>query len=273
MRKAEGIKMHGLGRKIIVYLVLTLFAVVWISPIYVAVKKSFHIGGIQNYIYVLTYEKISYFKVIFNSLFISICTSLAVVVITTLAGYAFSKMDFKGSRIIFGMALGCLAIPVAAVTTPLFFSVMKFGLLDRLGGVILPLIAFNAPMMLLMVKNGFDVVPNELLESARIDGASKFQIYYKIMLPLGVPVIANVSVLTFVYTWNDYLVPLLVIRDQAKYTVTLASQFFMSSTYQSPEDVARIYAVMILLTLPCMLVYLFSQKYLQVGVTAGAVKG
>ena len=271
MKKA--VNTHGLVKKAVVYVVLVIFAVIWISPIYIAVKKSFNIGGIDNYIYVLTYEKISYFKVIFNSLFISLCTTLVVVVITTLAGYAFSKMQFKGSKIVFGMALGCLAIPVAAVTTPLFFTVMKFGLLDKLSGVILPLIAFNAPVMLLMVKNGFDSVPNELLESARIDGATKFQIYYKVMLPLGVPVIANISVLTFVYTWNDYLVPLLVIRDQAKYTVTLASQFFMSSTYQSPEDVARIYAVMILLTLPCMLVYLFSQKYLQVGITAGAVKG
>lgn len=273
MTGRERINTHGLLKKLVIYAVLVVFAAIWISPIYIAVKKSFNIGGIQNYIYVLTYEKISYFKVIFNSLFISVCTSLVVVIITTLAGYAFSKMKFRGSKIIFGMTLGCLAIPVAAVTTPLFFTVMKFGLLDKLAGVILPLIAFNAPMMLLMIKNGFDSIPNELLESARIDGASKLQIYYKVMLPLGVPVIANISVLTFIYTWNDYLVPLLVIRDQAKYTVTLASQFFMSSTYQSPEDVARIYAVMILLTLPCMIVYLFSQKYLQAGITAGAVKG
>lgn len=273
MKGREGLNTHGLLKKMVIYAVLVVFAAIWISPIYIAVKKSFNIGGIQNYIYVLTYEKISYFKVIFNSLFISVCTSLVVVIITTLAGYAFSKMKFRGSKIIFGMTLGCLAIPVAAVTTPLFFTVMKFGLLDKLAGVILPLIAFNAPMMLLMIKNGFDSIPNELLESARIDGASKLQIYYKVMLPLGIPVIANISVLTFIYTWNDYLVPLLVIRDQAKYTVTLASQFFMSSTYQSPEDVARIYAVMILLTLPCMIVYLFSQKYLQAGITAGAVKG
>ncbi len=128
-------------------------------------------------------------------------------------------------------------------------------------------------MMLLMTKNYFDSIPDELLESARIDGASSFGIWYEFMLPLGKPIIANVMVLTFIYTWNDYLVPLLVLRSEENYTVTLAAQYFMSSTYQSPEDVARIYAVMMLLTLPSILVYLFSQKFLVSGITAGSVKG
>ncbi len=93
------------------------------------------------------------------------------------------------------------------------------------------------------------------------------------MVPLSVPMIANVLVLTFIYSWNDYLVPLLVMRSEENYPVTLAAQYFMSSTYQSPVDVARIYAVMILLALPSILVYLASQKFLVAGITAGAVKG
>ena len=154
------------------------------------------------------------------------------------------------------------------------FNVIKvFGFLDKHIGVIVPLVAFHTPMMLLMTKNYFDSIPDELLESARIDGASSFGIWYEFMLPLGKPIIANVMVLTFIYTWNDYLVPLLVLRSEENYTVTLAAQYFMSSTYQSPEDVARIYAVMMLLTLPSILVYLFSQKFLVSGITAGSVKG
>jgi len=86
-------------------------------------------------------------------------------------------------------------------------------------------------------------------------------------------IIANVMVLTFIYSWNDYLIPLLVMRNEQNYTVTLAAQYFVSSTYQSPEDVARIYAVMLLLTLPSILVYLFSQKFLVVGIASGSVKG
>lgn len=255
------------------YAVLIFFALIWVLPFAVAVIKSFTINGFGNYGYVLSYEKINYFRVIFNSMFISIISALTVTLITTLAAFAFSKMKFIGSRLIYGMILACLAVPVAAVTSPLFATIKNLGLLDRHFGVILPLVAFNAPMMLLMLKNYFDTIPDELLESARIDGAGTFRIWYEFMLPLSVPMIANVLVLTFIYSWNDYLVPLLVMRSEKNYPVTLAAQFFMSSTYQSPVDVARIYAVMILLALPSILVYLFSQKFLVAGVTAGSVKG
>lgn len=255
------------------YFVLILCAVIWLSPIIVALVKSFQIEGLGNYKYVLTYEKISYFKVVFNSMFISVVTALVVTALATLAAYAFSKMEFWGKSFFYAMILACLAVPVASVTTPLFNIIKSFGFLDKHIGVIMPLIAFNAPMMLFMTKNYFDSIPNELLESARIDGASFFRIWYEFMIPLGKPIIANVMVLTFIYTWNDYLVPLLVLRSEQSYTVTLAAQYFMSSTYQSPVDVARLYAVMMLLTLPSILVYLFSQKFLVSGITAGSVKG
>ena len=245
--------------KVFTYLVLIVCAAIWILPLVIALTKSFTINGFGNYAYVLSYKKISYFKVVFNSLFIGVTTAVVVTAITALAAFAFSKMKFPGSKIIYGMILACLAVPVAAVTSPLF--------------VILPLIAFNAAMMLLMIKNYFDTIPDELIESARIDGATTFCIWRKFMVPLSVPMIANVLVLTFIYSWNDYLVPLLVMRSEDNYTVTLAAQYFMSSTYQSPVDVARIYAVMILLALPSILVYLVSQKFLLSGITAGAVKG
>lgn len=255
------------------YCVLTICLLIWIAPIWTAVSKSLSINGLGNYKYVLTHEKISYLKVVLNSFLIAVSTSLAVVIITTLAGFGFSKMHFRGRKVIYIMILACLAIPVAAVTMPLFFTVKNLKMLDTYRGVILPLLAFNAPMMLMIVKNYFDGIPNELLESARIDGCRSFQIYRIIMLPLSVPILANIAVLTFVYSWNDYLVPLLIIRDEAKYTVTLASQYFMETTYQSPENVAQLYAAMLLMTIPSVIVYLCSQKYLQSGITAGAVKG
>lgn len=255
------------------YFVLALCAVIWLYPIGVAIIKSFHLNGFGNYKYVLTYDKISYFRVVGNSLFIAVTSALVVTLIVTLAAFAFSKMTFYGKKLIYGAILACLAVPVAAVTSPLFAAIKTLGFLDKHVGVIMPLIAFNAPMMLLMVKNYFDTIPDELLESARMDGASTLRIWYEFMIPLCVPIIANVLVLTFIYSWNDYLVPLLVMRDQNNYTVTLAAQYFMSSTYQSPTDVARIYAVMMLLTLPSILVYLVSQKFLVSGITAGSVKG
>lgn len=264
---------HKYLYKTFIYTVLIVCAVIWILPLGVALIKSFQVEGIKNYIYVLNYEKISYIKVIFNSLFIGIVTSITVTIITSLAAFAFSKMKFAGNRIIFNSILACLAVPVASVTSPLFSLIKNFNLLDNHFGVILPLVAFNAPMMLLMIRNYFDTIPDELLESARMDGAGRFMIWCIFMIPLSIPIIANVLVLTFIYSWNDYLMPLLVMRSPDNYPVTLAAQFFMSSTYQSPVDVARIYAVMVLLALPSVLVYLISQRFLVSGVMSGSVKG
>lgn len=266
-------KRAKIGSIVATYVVLIMVALIWLSPVIIAVSKSFTINGWGNYAYVLNYDKINYFRVIFNSLFIAVISAVTVTVVTALAAFAFSKMHFAGKKIIYGAILACLAVPVAAVTSPLFSVIKNFGLLDMHFGVIMPLIAFNSPMMLLMLKNYFDTIPDELLESVRIDGGSSFCIWRQFMIPLSVPMIANVLILTFIYSWNDYLVPLLVMRSEANYPVTLAAQYFMSSTYQSPIDVARIYAVMILLALPSILVYLVSQKFLVAGVTVGAVKG
>ncbi len=264
---------HTNRKKTVFYIVLFLFALIWIAPIATAFEKSMMINGLGNYRYILTYEKINYFHVVGNSLTVAVSSALTIGVITTLGGYAFSKMKFHGQKLIYLMILACLAVPVASVTMPLFFTIKRLRLIDTHLGLIIPLVAFNAPMMLMMVKNYFDGIPNELLESAQIDGASSFHIYRNVMIPLSGPVLANVLVLTFIYTWNDYLIPLLVVRTNPKYTVTLAAQYFMSTVFQSPTDVARIYAAMLLLTIPSIIVYLFSQKYLQVGITVGAIKG
>jgi raffinose/stachyose/melibiose transport system permease protein len=254
------------------YIAILFFFVLWLAPIYTAVVKSFNINGISNYLFVLTHPKVNYFRVIFNSIFMAACTAFIIVIISTLASFAFSKMAFVCSKPLYYMILACLAIPVAAVTSPLFFTINRLKMLDTYSGVILPLAAFNAPFMLMLVKNYFDGIPNELLEAAKIDGISTFQVYRYIMLPLSVPIIATVSVLTFVYSWNDYLIPLLMIRSEAKYTVTLAARYFMETTHQSPADVARVYSALIMMTIPSVAIYLFSQKYLQTGITAGAIK-
>lgn len=259
-------------KNIIIYIVLILFAIIWLSPIVIAIEKSLQVKGIQSYISVLTYEKINYFKVVLNSLIIALTTSITVALISSLAAFAFAKMKFVGNKVLYFMFLSCLAVPAAAVTMPLFSTIKNFGFIDSRIGVIIPLISFNTPMMLMMITNYFNSIPNSLLESAKIDGANSFTVYKNIILPLAVPIIANVLVLTFIYSWNEYLMPLLVVRTEAKYTVTLAAQYFMSTTFQSPADVAKIYAAMLLLTLPSIVVYIFSQKYLQAGLTAGAIK-
>ena len=266
MKKSE------IKRTIISFIVVLFFFILWLSPIYTAIKKSFDINGIANYLFVITHPRVNYFQVVFNSIFIAFSTTIIVMFIATLGSFAFSKMKFKYSRQLYYMILACLAIPIASVTSPLFFSINRLRMVDTYGGVILPLVAFNAPFMLMLVKNYFDGIPNELIEAGKIEGASNIRIYLYIMLPLSGPIIATVAVLTFVYSWNEYLIPLLFIRSEARYTVTLAARYFMETTHQSPADVARVYSALIMMTIPSVVVYLFSQKYLQEGIIAGAIK-
>jgi raffinose/stachyose/melibiose transport system permease protein len=270
--KTISLKKSYIKSLISTYLVVLFFLTLWLAPIYTAIVKSFDINGISNYLYVLTHPKVNYFRVVYNSVFMASCSALIIVLITTLASFAFSKMNFKLSKLLYYMILACLAIPIASVTSPLFFTINRLKMLDTYSGVILPLVAFNAPFMLMLVKNYFDGIPDELLEAARIDGISVFQVYRHIMLPLSIPIIATVAVLTFVYSWNDYLIPLLMIRSETKYTVTLAARYFMETTHQSPADVARVYSALIMMTIPSVAIYLFSQRYLQAGITAGAIK-
>jgi raffinose/stachyose/melibiose transport system permease protein len=125
--------------------------------------------------------------------------------------------------------------------------------------------------MLLLMKNHFDGIPQELVEAATLDGARPFGVLMRIFFPLSGPVLANVSVLSFVYSWNEYLLPNLLLSTESKFPVTQAVSLLQ---YQrmSQEQIGQLYAGLVLLTIPSVLVYLFSQRYLQAGLTAGAVK-
>ncbi len=257
---------------VVMYCVLILFLLIWIFPIWTAVSKSLSYDGFSSYQAVLTNKTVHYGQVVLNSLLISVVTALIVVFFTSLAGFAFSKMDFPGHKVIYWLLLACMAVPSAAVTMPLFFLIKGFGLINTYLGLIIPLVSFNSLQMLLLWKNYFDGIPDDIIKAARIDGCGLTRIYFSIMMPLSTPMIATTGVLTFVYSWNEYLLPLLLIRDESKYPVTLASTYFMETRSQTPQMVAEQYAALILMTIPSVIVYLISQHWLQAGITAGAVK-
>ncbi|MGH4140083.1 carbohydrate ABC transporter permease [Clostridium sp.] len=260
-------------KKFIIYLVILFFSIIWIYPIAKSVIQSLQIKGLDNYASVINNPELNYFRVIFNSLFISISTATIVTITASLAAFGFSKMEFRYKSLLYYMLLACLAIPPVAVMTPLFYTVKTLKMTNSYGALILPLVAFNAPFMLMILKNYFDTIPNEIIEAASIDGCSQLSIYKIIMLPLGIPAMINVGVLTFIYSWNDFLIPLLFVREKSMYTVTIATSFYTSTKNQTPEMVAQLYAALILMSLPSILLYMFSQRYLQDGLTSGAIKG
>lgn len=255
----------------VMYVVLGVLAAMWIYPIVVAFVKSFAVGGTGNYEAVLNHPRFDYWSAIGNSFLLAGGSTVAIVVLSSLAGFAFARMRFRGRSFLYRALLACMAIPVASVVTPLFATMNDLGLRDSYLGVLIPLVAFNVLVMLLLMKNHFDSIPQELVEAATIDGARPFAVFTKIFLPLSGPVLANVSVLSFVYCWNEYLLPNLLLSSESKYPVTQAISLLQYER-MSQEQIGQLYAGLILMTIPSVIVYLFSQRYLQSGLTAGAVK-
>jgi raffinose/stachyose/melibiose transport system permease protein len=260
-----------LPAKIVMYGVLVFLAVLWLYPIYLAVMKSISVGGWDNYSVVLNHPVFNYWHAIGNSFLMAGVACVVIMLIASLGGFAFSKLRFPGRKAIYNALLACLAVPVVSCITPLFFTMNSFGLRDGYLGVILGLVAFNVLMMLMMMKNHFDTLPDELVEAAMIDGVGTWGTFWRILLPLSGPNLATVGVLSFVYSWNEYLLPTLLLKDQDKLPVTQAISLLQFDR-MSQEQISQLYAGLILMTIPSVIVYLFSQRYLQSGVTAGAVK-
>lgn len=254
------------------YAVLIVLGVMWAYPIGIAIFQSVSVGGWNNYAVVLNHPVFNYWQAIGNSFLLAGGSTLAIMVVCALAGYAFSKMRFPGREVLYRVLLACLAVPVAAVVTPLFFVVNTLELRDTLIGVIVPLVAFNSLVMLLIMRNHFDGIPDELIEAATIDGAGQFRIWASVMLPLSGAALATIGVLSFVYCWNEYLLPNLLISSSDLYPVTQAISLLQYDR-MGQEQISQLYAGLILMTIPPVLVYVFSQRFLQSGITAGAVKG
>lgn len=260
-----------IGALIAMYAVIGGLALLWLYPIAVAIYKSFAVGGWNNYSAVLNHDRFNYWSAIGNSFLLAGGTTVVIVIFSSLAAYAFSRMRFFGQKFFYRALLACLAIPVASVITPLFTTINGFGLRNNYLGVIIPLFAFNVVVMLLLMKNHFDGIPTELVEAATIDGTTPFGIFWRIFLPLSGPALATISVLSFVYSWNEYLLPNLLISEPGMYPVTQAVSLLQNER-MSQEQIGQLYAGLILMTIPSVFVYLFSQRYLQSGITAGAVK-
>lgn len=253
------------------YLALVVLAAIWLYPIILAIWKSVQVGGWQNYGRVLNHDQFNYWQAIGNSFVLALSSTAIIILISSLGGYAFSKMAFRGRNLIYSLLMACMAVSIASVVTPLFSTINDLGLRDTRIGVIIPMAAFNALVMLMIMKTHFDSLPNELVEAALLDGCGPFRIYWRVLMPLSGPTTATVGVLSFVYTWNEYLLPLLLLKNPDLFPVTRAISLLQFDR-MSQQDISVLYAGLILMTIPSLIVYLFSQKYLQAGVTAGAVK-
>ncbi|HAR6165701.1 TPA: sugar ABC transporter permease [Staphylococcus pseudintermedius] len=224
-----------------------------------------------NYIYLLTDENSQYLTWYKNTLLVASANALFSVIFVTLTSYAFSRYRFVGRKYGLITFLILQMFPVLMAMVAIYILLNTIGLLDSLLGLTLVYIGGSIPMNAFLVKGYFDTIPKELDESAKIDGASHMRIFFQIMLPLAKPILAVVALFNFMGPFMDFILPKILLRSPEKYTLAVGLFNFINHQYANNFTVFAAGAIMI--TLPISIVFLFLQKYLVSGLTAGATKG
>jgi raffinose/stachyose/melibiose transport system permease protein len=222
----------------------------------------------QNYWGILSTGR--YWHILGNSLFISAATVALTLAVAAPAAFAFAHLHFFGQRFLFNYLILGLTFPFATAILPLFIKVRDLGLLDTHWGIILPQVAFSQALSILLMRNAFRQVPSELLDSALVDGCGYVRFFLWITLPLSRPILATVAVISFVVSWNNFLLPLVVINTNSKYPWTLG---LMDYQGEFIVEWQLILAFITLTILPAILMFVLAQRYIVSGLTAGAVKG
>ncbi|MCH6265559.1 carbohydrate ABC transporter permease [Neobacillus citreus] len=204
----------------------------------------------------------------FNSIFVSLISTIAVIVVSSLAAYAFSKLHFKGKNVIYIIFISSLMIPKEVMIVPLFRIIQDLGMVNSLNGMIWPNVATAFGVFLL--KGFFDSIPDSLREAARIDGAGELYTFYKIILPIVKPGIGALFILNFVQVWNDYLWQLVVGQSEESKTLMVGIASLMQDL--NPNFAYKMAGATVA-AVPMLLIFIFFQKYFTKGLAIGAEKG
>jgi raffinose/stachyose/melibiose transport system permease protein len=212
----------------------------------------------------------TFLRQLFNSALIALVSTLLVVPLAALAAFIFARFTFRGRELFYTLFTLGLLFPVAIAIMPIFIMVRNLGLLDNPLGVALPQAAFGLPMTIIILRPFFRSIPDDLQDAAAIDGAGPFRFFWQILLPLSRPVLATVSVLAIVGSWNAFLLPLVVLTDSGQWTLPLGVTNY---SQQYTTDTARVLAFTTLSMVPALVFYAFAERQLIRGLTSGAVKG
>src|SRR5271165_798587 len=221
----------------------------------------------SNYWDILTSYR--YWQVLGNSLLIAALTVALTLAFSSMAAFTFAHMRFFGDRFLMSYIQLGLLFPAATAILPLFIKIRDLGLLDSYWGIILPQVAFSLAMGVLLLRNAFKQLPGELLDAAMMDGCGYFRYFFYITLPLSGPILSTVAVISFVASWNGFLLPLVVFNTESRYPWTLG---LMAYQGQYSTSWQLVLAFITLTILPAILMFLMAQRYIVAGLTAGAVK-
>lgn len=203
-----------------------------------------------------------------NSLVVASSVTVAVVLVSTLAGYTFAKKRFLGRNLLFWIYVGSMMVPGQVTLIPLYILATRMGLQDTYLGLIFPAVA--APFGTFLMKQFLQTLPSEILDAARIDGCSEFGIFHRVVMPLAKPGMAVLAIFTFVEQWNDFLWPLVITNRAAMRTLSVGLALVQEEV---PLAFNLLMAAATYAAVPMLVVFLAFQRYFLQGVTVGALKG
>jgi raffinose/stachyose/melibiose transport system permease protein len=264
------------------YLILSLFVVIIFVPIVILIFGSLKTRGemysrpytIPSPLHWENYGKIlsapSFWIMLRNSLFVMLVVTAGVVLVCSLAAFVLARTDFRGKNLAFNFLTLGIMFPITIAIMPVYLVLRQIGLLNNLWGIITVQIAFLIPGNTLILRGFFAAIPAELQDAAYIDGCTVFDFFWRILLPLARPALAAVAALTMVVSWNDLLVPLVVIDKDTLWTLPLGTMQFQG---QYGQDLALVAAFVTLSAVPAVIFYIIAERQIVSGLTAGALKG
>ncbi len=267
--------------KIILYATLFVTAAITLSPIVWMVSVSLMpLGESSTYPppfiptevtfehYFNLFDRLNLARYLLNSTVIAVSVTALSLIINSMAGFAFAKYRFRGRDKLFRFLLAGMVIPAQVTMLPLFLMLNKMGFINTYIGVMIPGMATIFGIFLM--RQYMLSIPDSLIDAARIDGASDFMVYWRLVIPLCKPIFVTLAIFTFMGTWNDFLWPLIVMTDDTMYTLPVALANLMGEHVQDTE---LMMAGSVLTILPVMLVFMVLQKYYIRGIMMGSVKG
>jgi multiple sugar transport system permease protein len=217
--------------------------------------------------YAQLFARLNLGRTFFNTLFLALSITFISLLCNSMAGYAFAKLRFRGRGRLFALLLATLVVPPQVTVLPLFLEIRALGLINSFGGVIVAAIA--TVFGIFLIRQFAQGIPDELLDAARLDGASELRIYWSVVLPLMKPILVTLGVFTFLTSWNDFLWPLTVLTDESKYTLPVA---LANLSGEHVQDTELMMAGAVITVLPGLLVFLALQRSYIQGIVMGSIK-
>ncbi|HHV93891.1 MAG TPA: carbohydrate ABC transporter permease [Firmicutes bacterium] len=272
-------------KQIVLMVALTILAVFWLLPILWAVSTSLkpnphtyrhpprwipEVATLENFREVFfTIRTTPIWRAYYNSLIVAICTTFLVLVVSSLAAYALARLDFPGRNVVFAIIVSSLLIPGQITLIPVFLRLHRWGWLNSYKALIVPALA--GPFAVFLLRQFMLSVPRDLEDAARIDGCSRFRIFYTIVLPLIKPALTTLAIFTFFGSWNDFMWPLIVMTRRDMMTLPVALQAYLAA-FNYMIEAGYILAASVAATLPPAVFFLIFRRYIIKGIALSGLK-